>query len=227
MGTSHNAFKYTNSVPTSMTKLYFLGGESIVKRDSQEINKVAFREAADAPRVVVLTWARASFDKTCKRRQRLFDYFRFLGASTVDFADYSDTLEEIKRKVKCSDLIYLTGGLTSVLIERLKNKCVDTLLRKYKRVIVGRSAGALALCKKCVLTDRRKPAVKMIEGLGLVDFGVKVHYKPSKDIELKSLSKEGKIYAISEHSALVYDNGRLSFMGDVYKFQNGEKARAD
>ncbi len=210
-----------------MPKLYFLGGENIVKRDSREINEVAFRDAAEAPRVVVFPWARASFDKAYKRRKRLFDYFRNLGASTVDFADYSASFEEINRKVECSDLIYLPGGLTSVLIERLKNKSVDLLLRKYDRVIVGRSAGALALCKKCVITDRHKLVTKMITGLGLVDFGIKVHYKPSKDIELKRLSKEEKIYAIPERSALVYDNGRLSFMGNVYVFQNGEKARAD
>jgi len=85
----------------------------------------------------------------------------------------------------------------------------------------------LALCKRCVLTDRREPAVKVVKGLGLVDFGVKVHYKSSKDTALKRLSKEEKIYAIPERSALVYDNGRLSFMGNVYMFQNGEKARAD
>jgi len=210
-----------------MVRLYFLGGENVVKRDSREINEVAFREAAEEPRVVVFPWARASFDKTYKRRQRLFSYFRNLGASTVEFADYSDTFEEINRKVECSDLIYLTGGLTTVLIERLKSKSVDPLLRKYDRVIVGRSAGALALCKKCVLTDRRKPAVKTIKGLGLVDFGVKVHYKPSKDSELKKLSEEDRIYAIPERSALVYDNGCLSFMGDVYMFQNGEKTRVD
>jgi len=141
--------------------------------------------------------------------------------------DYGDSFEEINRKVECSDLIYLTGGLTTVLIERLKSKSVDPLLRKYDKVIVGRSAGALALCKKCVLTDRRKPAVKVIKGLGLVDFSVKVHYEPSKDGELKRLSKEETIYAIPERSALVYDRGCLSFIGDVYVFQNGEKTRVD
>ena len=206
-----------------MAKLYFLGGERVVKQDSREINEAAFHEACEEPRVVVFPWARASFDKTYKRRQRLFNYFRGLGACSVDFVDYGDTFEDITRKVECSDLLYLTGGLTTVLIERLKNKSVDRLLRKYDKVIVGRSAGALALCKRCVLTDRREPAVKVVKGLGLVDFGVKVHYKPSKDAELKRLSKEEKIYGIPERSALVYDNGCLSFMGDVYMFQNGEK----
>jgi dipeptidase E len=210
-----------------MVKLYFLGGERVVKQDSREINEAAFREAGEEPQVVVFPWARASFDNTYKRRQRLFHYFRNLGAGTVDFVDYWDTCEDIRGKVECSDLIYLTGGLTTVLLERLKNKGVDLLLRKYDKVIVGRSAGALALCKKGVITKRPKPVVKMIKGLGLVDFSVKVHYKHSKDTALKRLSKEEKIYAIPERSALVYDHGHLSFMGDVYMFQNGEKTRVD
>jgi peptidase E len=102
------------------------------------------------------------------------------------------------------------------------------LLRKYDGVVVGRSAGALALGKKCVVTrSRRTPTSMIISGIGLVDFSVKAHYKPSKDGELKRLSKEETIYAIPECSALVYDNDALSFIGNVYLFQNGEKIRAD
>jgi peptidase E len=210
-----------------MPKLYFLGGENIAKRDSREINEAAFRHAGGAPAVLVFPWARGFFDNTYKRRKRLFDYFRSLGACTVDFADYSDPFQEITKRIECSDLIYLPGGLATVLVERLKNKSVDRLLRKYEGVVVGRSAGALALGKKCVVTkNRRNPTSKMISGIGLVDFSVKTHYKPSKDNALKRLSKEEKIYAIPERSALVYDNGALSFMGDVYVFQNGEKTRA-
>ena len=120
----------------------------------------------------------------------------------------------------------MPGGLTSVLVERIRNKSVDGLLREYDRVIVGRSAGALALSKNCILTNRHKAAVMIITGIKLVDFSIKVHYKPSKDSELKRLSKEETIYAIPERSALVYDNGALSFIGDVYLFQNGEKIHA-
>jgi peptidase E len=210
-----------------MAKLYFLGGENVAKRDSREINEAAFDDGGGAPAVVVFPWARASFDQTYKRRKRLFDYFKSLGACTVDFADYSDTFEEITQKVECSDLIYLPGGVASVLVERLKNRSVDRLLRKYEGVVVGRSAGALALGKKCVVTkNRRIPTSEIISGIGLVDFSVKAHYKPSKDKALKRLSKEEKIYAIPERSALVYDEGCLSFMGEVYLFQNGEKTRA-
>jgi hypothetical protein len=63
-------------------------------------------------------------------------------------------------------------------------------------------------------------------GIRLVDFSVKVHYHSSRDSELKELSREGRIYGIPERSALVYDNGALSFIGDVYLFKDGEKTSA-
>jgi len=210
-----------------MAKLYFLGGENTVKRNARGVNASAFQDAGGTPTVLVFPWARASFDKAYKRRKRLFDYFRSLGAGAVDFAEYHETPEEITMKANNSDLIYLTGGLTTVLLERLKNKRVDRLLHNYDRVIVGRSAGALALCKQGILTGRNRQKAKIITGLRLVEFTIKAHYKPLEDGELRRLSKEEKIYAIPERSALVYDNGELSFIGNVCLFQNGEKTRAD
>ncbi|MGD0406991.1 MAG: Type 1 glutamine amidotransferase-like domain-containing protein [Candidatus Bathyarchaeia archaeon] len=206
-----------------MPKLYLLGGENVFRRSAREVNERAFQEAGEPLVVLVFAWARASFDKEYKKRERLVDYFISLGASKVNFVEYSDSKETIAEKTSSSNLIYLTGGLVSVLIERLKNMEVDNLLRGYSGVIVGRSAGALALCKKCVITYRSNSKVKLVGGLGLVDFTLKAHYKPEKDNELKRLSKEEKIYAVPEGSALVYDNGASSFIGEAYLFENGKK----
>jgi hypothetical protein len=76
-----------------MTKLYFLGGENVAKRDAKEVNAQAFQDAGGAPVVLVVPWARPSFDASYKRRKRVVDYFRSLGASTVDFSEFSDSLE--------------------------------------------------------------------------------------------------------------------------------------
>jgi peptidase E len=206
-----------------MPKLYLLGGENVFRRSAREVNERAFQEAGEPLVVLVFAWAGASFDKGYKKRERLVDYFISLGACTVNFVEYSDSKETIAEKISSSNLIYLTGGLVSVLIERLRNLGVDSLLRGYGGVIVGRSAGALALCKRCVITYRSNSKVKLVGGLGLVDFTLKAHYKPEKDNELKRLSKEEKIYAVPEGSALVYDNGASSFIGEAYLFENGKK----
>jgi len=210
-----------------MSKVYFLGGEDVAKRDSKEINKRAFIDAGGTPAVLIFPWTAKSVDRSDEYRKIMIDYFKDLGACTVDFAEYSESSEQIAEKAERSDLIYLPGGLTTVLVERIRNKNVDDLLRNYPRVIVGRSAGALALCKECILTrNRDNPVTMIIAGIRLVDFRIKVHYNFSKDNELKKLSKQGKIYGIPERSALVYNGGILSFIGNVYLFQEGRKTRA-
>lgn len=151
-------------------------------------------------------------------------YFRSLGASAVNFAQYSDSIEEIKAKAKSSDLIYITGGQVSALLTRLRSKQMGEWLGEYEGVLVGRSAGALVFGKKCLVTNRYSRRSKLVDGLGLVDFSVKVHYNPSQDGLLEKLSKKEKFYAIPPRDALISDGKALSFIGDVFLFENGMKS---
>ena len=109
------------------------------------------------------------------------------------------------------------------MIERLKKSGIRSLLRDFKGIIVGRSAGALALCRKCVITCRRTSEIKVVDGLGLVDLTLKAHYKFAKDEKLIGLSKTEDIFAVPKDSAIVYANGKLSFINNVYLFHNGER----
>jgi dipeptidase E len=206
-----------------MPKVYLLGGENTHRRDAENINQAAFNDAGSTPKILVFSWARASFDNTYAKSKIIFDYFRSLGASTIKTVSYSSTNSEIQEKIAASDLIYLTGGVPSVLIERLKKSGVDSLLGGFGGVIVGRSAGALALCRKCVITYRSDLRVKVIEGLGLVDITLKAHYRLGWDRELIELSKKEDIYAVPKDSALVYENGNLSAINNVYLFCNGQR----
>jgi len=209
-----------------MLKLYFLGGENVFKRDAKEINAAAFQDAGESSAVVVFSWARPSFDARYMRRKRVSEYFRSLGASSVCFPEFSDSFEEVADKIAKSDLLYLTGGQVSALLSRLRKRGVDKLLLNYDGVIVGRSAGAMVLGKHCLVTNRYSRNRKVVYGLGLTNFSIKAHYEPSNDDLLKKLSKAGRIYAIPQRAALVYENGALSFLGEVFQFENGEKILA-
>ena len=59
--------------------------------------------------------------------------------------------------------------------------------------------------------------------MGLVDITLKAHYKLGMDEELKELSKTQDIFAVPKGSALVYDNGKLSVINNVYLFHKGER----
>ncbi len=208
-----------------MPKIYLLGGENIYKRDAQDVNQQAFNDAGESPNVLVFSWARASFDKTYLRQKIVYDYFRYLGASTVDTVDYPTSPEVIVKKMSQANLVYLTGGIPTVLLERLKKDNVDRLIANFEGVIVGRSAGALALCKRCVITCRPTKEIKVIRGLGLVDVTLKAHYESANDEVLKALSYEERIFAVPKGSALVYDKGELSFINSVFLFENGERKK--
>lgn len=215
-----------------MRRLYFLGGEDIAKRDSKEINLRAFVDAAGTPAVLVFNWSGELTDKGDKYRKIIVDYFSDLGARRVEFAELSDSLQEISEKINECDLIYLPGGNTILLIERIRKAKVDFLMRGCDKIIMGNSAGALVLAKNYVRT-RAERKTDMGLGLGLVDFAIGVHYKGSDitsagrfvDEKLGNLSERMKmaIYAIPERCALIYDNGSLSFMGNVCVFHEGKK----
>ena len=209
-----------------MAKLYFLGGENVVKRNAKEINQLAFEDAGDAPRVLVFTWARPSFDARFVRRRRLTEYLHSLGAGSVEYAEFSDLIGEIAAKVAGADLIYVTGGQVSTLLSRLRFSGADALVRGFGGVILGRSAGAMALGKRCLVTNRYSKRPRSVEGLGLVDFSVKAHYESAKERLLAGASKKGKIYAISQRAAVISRDGALSFIDEVFLFENGEKTRA-
>lgn len=208
-----------------MPKLYLLGGENVLKRSALEVNERAFQDAKAPRSFAVFPWARASFDRKYQKRKILTDYFVSLGASTVDFVEYSDSTEAIAQKIASSNLIYLTGGYVNALVERLRKRRVDGLLRDYPGVIVGRSAGALALCKKCVITCHSNQKARLVEGLGLADLTFKAHYKPQKDPVLRLLSMGEKIYAVPSRSAIVYAEGVCSVIGEAYLFEDGKKSQ--
>jgi|YelNatPaOPRAMG01_1025707.scaffolds.fasta_scaffold03319_10 peptidase E len=207
-----------------MTNVFFLGGEHVTRRDSEHINRCAFRQAGGAPNVLVLPWARKAPKGVSRRRVLLSKYFRELGAKSVVFAELSDSLGNIAEQVRRADLVYLPGGFTSMLIKRLKTKGVDALLHTYDRVIVGRSAGALALCDAGVLTKKQPEAsLSLITGIGLVGLTLKVHYTPLVDHALELLSYGRTVYAVPERSALVYDGCSLSVIGNAFLFKGGTK----
>ncbi|MCW3994857.1 MAG: Type 1 glutamine amidotransferase-like domain-containing protein [Candidatus Bathyarchaeota archaeon] len=206
-----------------MPKLYLLGGENVFRRSARDVNQIAFQNAKHPLNVLVIPWARASFDRRYRKRKRLSDYFISLGACTVNFIEYLDSAETVAQKMTHSSIVYLTGGIPSVLIERLRYAGIDCLLKNYEGTIIGRSAGALALCKKCLTTCRSNSKVRTVNGIGLVDIALKAHYKPQQNKMLEEYSLQEAIYAVPEGSAIVYDHDNISFINNVYFFCKGKR----
>ena len=63
----------------------------------------------------------------------------------------------------------------------------------------------------------------MIEGLGLVDFSVEVHYNGNNDKELFSLSANRDIYAIPNGSAIFWEDNVVKPIHNVTLFSKRKK----
>lgn len=217
-----------------MSKLYLLGGEDIRKRSSQHIMKKAIADAGSNPTILIFPWTSERVDNEGEYRALMTEYFLDLGAETIQFAEPWDPFGALIKKARSSQLIYLPGGNPQLLIDRMLISRGDEILAEYDSIIVGNSAGALALCKKYVAIIGQGEAhlTRFFKGFGELDFAVAVHYKPddghenhSADKELLNLSEKSatKIYAIPEDSAIIYNKGKLEFDGKVFQFYRGNR----
>jgi peptidase E len=199
-----------------------LGGEDIEKRDSRSLNEQAFRDAGDSPSVAIFPWA--SKAKEEKQRRFMVTYFKELGARSVRFVEHSLPFTDMVAIAENSDIIYLPDGDTKLLIEMLRDTGSIHLLRLHDNVIIGNSAGALALCYEYIIPAKNGVDELAIEkGLGMSDFVVSAHYEPSQDAQLESRSKDRSIFAIPDGAAIRSDSCSLSLLGNVELFMDGKK----
>jgi peptidase E len=206
-----------------MLRLYLLGGEELSEKGSKEVDRQAFRDAGGSPLVVVFPWTSREKVRQDLLRRQMVDYFKELGAKGVRFVEPSLPFPDMAKLVEESDLIYLPGGDPKVLIERMRNTGASLLLANYDKVILGNSAGAVALCSEYVLLSEESDDFTVSSGLGLVDFGVAVHYDSYMDVQLESLSTSRHIFAIPEGGAVVVSRCSISLIGPVAVFQEGRK----
>lgn len=204
--------------------IYLVGGGDIKAGDLQEVDKKALSEAQNK-KVYVLDLTTNDENKLTQYRDFLTSYFQKIGADDIKFISTSASLENVEKEIKESGLIYIPGGNTELLLQNLKERQVIPILKSFKSIIVGNSAGALVICNKTVLTmDDDITETKVVDGIGLVPFAVDVHYTAAHDPELFELSKGFEIFGIPEKCAIVYD-GTYHFIGNIFKFYQGNKEK--
>ncbi|MBA3046120.1 MAG: Type 1 glutamine amidotransferase-like domain-containing protein [Candidatus Thermoplasmatota archaeon] len=220
-----------------MGKLYLLGGEDIRKRTSRHIMQQALDNVGPNPTAFIFPWTGDSVDHEGEYRAVMTEYFMDLGAQTVQFAEPWDPYGALAKKAAISDLIYLPGGNPAILVDRMLLSRADEIFAEFDGVIIGNSAGALGLCRKyaAVVGQGGAQLTRFFKGFGELDFAISVHYMSdgnhdsgiSPDSELIALSEKSatKIFAILDNSALIYEKGKLEFMGNVFQFHRGIRTR--
>ena len=204
--------------------LFLIGGGDYRKDELADINKLVVK-SAEIKKMLVIPFATQK-----EKRGAWFDAVRSsftkIGIHDFDMLSEEDTSGACIDKIKKAGILFLTGGEPALLVGMIKSKRLETCISAYDGVIVGISAGALALCDDCIITkDEDHSNSTIITGLGFVNFSVDVHYDPANDNDLLSFSKTKEIYALTDKSAIIYGNHQLQFIGDIFLFKKMNKSR--
>ncbi|MRG27787.1 hypothetical protein GIJ05_06365 [Laceyella tengchongensis] len=113
----------------------------------------------------------------------------------------------------------MTGGRPDRLLDQIHRLKLLPAFQAFNGIIIGYSAGALALCEQCLITkDDDYPETFLRRGLGLFPEMIEVHYRPRIDSELIPLAKVQPIYAIPDGSALIVKGTAIQVVSNVVLF---------
>lgn len=153
------------------------------------------------------------------------EQFSKLGVSynNIDIVHYyNDDFNVMKDKISSSDIIFFTGGLPDKMMERLEEKGLIDIIKSFKGIIMGASAGALIQLPEYFCTpDKDYDKFSFYRGLGLTkeDFYIEVHYEgiPLKDDFPILRDKNKRIYAMSDEAGLICDGDNIEVICNVIK----------
>ena len=160
--------------------------------------------------------------------QELCNIEKYIGG-TIDFVNLrAYTKAEVRRRLVNTDMIYIVGGKQFVLPNLFKETGFDEILKECSKdkVIMGTSAGATVLGKQ-IESDKYWKERYQVEKekikdktLGFVDFNIIPHYmredhkKWNKEF-LEEVLRDNlfPIYAVKDNQAVIYDEGKINFVG--------------
>lgn len=181
-------------------RFVLFGGEDVKSGNCAHIHKKYIKHK----RILVVPWSSDDVKKNGYYRKIIREYFHRLGARSVQFIEKGEREKTVTQKFDYSEIIYLPGGYTEDLLYQIRKRPYFLkLLKEYKGIIVGNSAGSNAIARRYVEYDAEPYELR--EGLGLANVTVIVHYNEEKEEQLKELEEEERVSVkrISESEALI------------------------
>jgi len=186
-----------------MTKYILHGGKT--SRKSKDNNKffLEMTKGVKEPMKILCVY----FAREKEAWDKLFDqdkeHFSSVAPTKVLELERADDNPKIfKAQIRKSDVVYMRGGVTEVLMSKLKPiKNFGELIKT--KVVSGSSAGACVLSRFYHTGSHKTHAKK---GLGILPIKTFVHYFPEKQEELKELENLGQkltIYKIPEERFVI------------------------
>ena len=159
-------------------------------------------------------------------------WFKEIGINLTGITVLNEKMpkKEMFRSIENTDIIFLMGGDTLKQNEFLEKNDLKPIIKKFKKVVIGISAGAInlsniSLCSK----DEEDEVVKTVtyQGIGRIDYTIEPHFDIDNKIllqnELYPLSKDITIYGLPNNTGVrIIDSNFEILYGDFYKISNNE-----
>lgn len=146
--------------------------------------------------------------------------------NTFKLLDKRVTGKQAKEILKTADVIYLSGGDPYIQLDYIKNNGLGIILKSFKGIIVGVSAGSMNQGEKVYYCkDEDYPKTEIYKGLGLVNVIIDPHFDISNKeqvSEIKKWSEHIPIIGLPNDSFIVVDNDDIKFYGKNYQYYNNE-----
>lgn len=146
-----------------------------------------------------------------------------LNPKQIDIVDFTAIPKQLwLEKLQEADVIFVNGGNTTYLMDSFNkhglSEEIPSLLEK--RVYVGVSAGSYVAIPDIRFNSDYEKGVS--KGLGLVDFGLQVHYKNPKFPMADSYEKVAervkgcpyKVYVLDDQMAVKVDGDKVEVVGE-------------
>lgn len=171
----------------------------------------------------------SEFEKTHEKTDKYFRIFlNMFEEAGIHFeeayvVDGRMRVDEAQKSVAEADVIWLSGGDTSVQFNYLKKYGLDTILKQHEGVIIGMSAGSINMAETSICTlSCGHYKQEIYNGLACVDISIEPHFvRDNISNELLDLSEKYTIYGLCDDSFIVCSGKVIEFYGEIYKLSHG------
>lgn len=143
---------------------------------------------------------------------------------------YEDTKLSLIENIKQANILFIPGGAPDQMMERIHEKEITDVLKEFKGLVIGSSAGAMIQFDYFHISkDRDYDAFNVSDGLGyLKDFSIEVHYKRKK-VQKSGMKKAVKLfkrtlYTLPDDAIIIcYDNTIKALDGARIMYEKGKR----
>lgn len=154
-------------------------------------------------------------------------FFRYgIKKEQIHWVNYfQDSKVEMENKILNSSIIFFTGGAPDLMMKRIREYKLTSLLKNYQGIMMGYSAGAMMQLDQYHITpDEDYPIFTYEQGLGcLHGFAIEPHYHATKlqkeSIQRVQEEKHKCVYAIYEDGGMIVKEQHIELFGNVEVYE--------